>query len=116
MKTYIITRLAGGKVQLEPLFANNEEEDEQPLVLNTEHVQALRRVLQNPLIPRFELLTHRFRHLSEIIVELPVESNAEMQQALSRIEQAAFSITQEAQRLAELAKMYRACWELEAKP
>ncbi len=80
-------------------------------MLDAEQVLALRRVLQNPLIPRFNLLADHFRHLVEIVRELPVESVVEMDERLLSIVSTASYVVQDAQRLAEQAEAYRILWK-----
>ena len=109
MTKYHVTPLAEGKLQL-----TKSSDEKEPLVLDAEQVLALRRVLQNPLLPRFNVLADRFQHLTEIVQELPVESVKNMDGKLTSIGNTASLVAHDAQRLAEQAEAYRILWEKEA--
>ena len=107
MAEYVVTPLAEGKLQLE----ESAQDEQVPLVLDAEQVLALRRVLQNPLHPRFATLAVRFRYLASIVQELPVENTVQMDERLSSIASTASYLVQDAQRLAEQAEAYRLFWK-----
>ena len=109
MDKYHVTSLAEGKLQL-----TKSSDQEEPLVLDAEQVMALRRVLQNPLLPRFNALADRFGHLTELVQELPVENTKNMDARLTSIENTASSVARDAQRLAEQAEAYRLLWKKDA--
>ena len=106
---YLVTPLTDGKLQL-----TNSSDQEEPLVLDAEQVLALRRVLQNPLLPRFNILADRFQHLAEIVQELPVESIVAMNETLTSIANVAYLVEYDAHRLAEQAEAYRVLWKKDA--
>ena len=83
-------------------------------MLDAEQVLALKRVLQNPLLPRFNVLADRFGQLAEFMREFPVESIKYRDARLTSIGNTASSVAHEAQRLAEQAEAYRVLWSKEA--